>query len=163
MSPTGDAHLGDGHRGLDDLVEERLLADRVVPLFGRLDDAAVTGAAARLWSLDALGEAPVRLMLSLQGGSVEASLALLDVLDVIGVEVHATCLGMLSGPPLAVLAGAQRREAAPSSRFLLRDEPVELSGSYRQLEQAARLHAERRLQLLSRLAAATGGRHSPGD
>lgn len=146
-----------------DGVRARLLDQRVVSIFGSLDAAVVSDAAAHLWTLDALGDAPIRLLLSVSGGSVDAAASLLDVLDVIGVEVHATCLGGITGPAVAVLAGATRRLAAPSARLLLRDEPVSLAGSYSELERAARQHHAQRLALLGRLADSTGGRRSVGD
>ncbi|HTW99893.1 MAG TPA: ATP-dependent Clp protease proteolytic subunit [Acidimicrobiales bacterium] len=141
----------------------RLYEERVVSLFGRLDDEAVTGAAAELWSLDALGDEPISLLLSVSSSTVSAATALLDVLDVIGVEVSATCIGGITGPAVAVLAGARHRQAAPSARFVLRDESVRFEGSYRDLEQSVRDHHAQRNELFGRLAEATGGRRSLGD
>jgi ATP-dependent Clp protease protease subunit len=141
----------------------RLFERRVVSVFGHLDEAAVSRVAAELWSLDALGDEPIRLLLSLSGGGVDAAATLIDVLDVIGVEVTATCLGGISGPAVAVLAAAGRRVAAPSARFLLRDEPVSFTGPFRDLARAAEEHHARRMRLLGRLAESTHGRRSLGD
>jgi ATP-dependent Clp protease protease subunit len=141
-------------------MQGRLLDERVVTLFGRLDDAAVSDLAARLWSLDAIGDAPINLLLSVSASTTSAAAALVDVTDVIGVELHATCIGAMNGPAVAVLAAAQRREAGPNARFVLRDEPVAFQGSFRDLEESARQHQAQRLQLLARLAESTGGRRS---
>jgi ATP-dependent Clp protease protease subunit len=141
----------------------RLFEERVVSIFGRLDDTSVTNAAAEMWSLDALGDDPISLLLSISGGTVAATSALLDVLDVIGVEVEATCVGGIAGPAVAVLAGARRRQAAPSARFVLRDESVRFEGSYAELERSVRDHHAQRNDLFQRLAEATGGRRSLGD
>jgi hypothetical protein len=97
------------------------------------------------------------------GGTVNATSALIDVLDVIGVEISITCVGGLVGPPVGLLAAVQKRRAASSARFILRDEEVRLAGSYRDLDAAVRQHHEQRHQLQSRIAAATGGRQSLGD
>jgi ATP-dependent Clp protease protease subunit len=148
---------------LSDSLRARLFERRVVSFFGRLDDAAVSDAAAQLWSLDALGDGPVTLLLSLSGGGVDAAATLIDVLDVIGVELTAICLGGINGPALAVLAAAGRRVAAPSARFVLRDESVTLTGSAQELQRAAELHHARRLALFERVARATRGRRSVGD
>jgi ATP-dependent Clp protease protease subunit len=151
------------HEEFSDPLRARLLEQRVVSIFGSLGTDSVSEAAARLWTLDALGDAPIRLLLSISSGSVDAAASLLDVLDVVGVEVHATCLGGISGPAVAVLAAASRRLAAPSARFVLRDEAVRLAGSFKELERAVRQHHEQRLALLGRIAESTGGRRSLGD
>jgi ATP-dependent Clp endopeptidase proteolytic subunit ClpP len=147
----------------EDSIRNRLLSERVISLFGRLDESTVSDLAAELWSLDALGDDPIELLVSVSGGTVNATGALIDVLDVVGVEVSITCVGGLTGPPVALLAAVQKRRAAPSARFILRDEDVRLEGSFRDLDAAVRQHHEQRQQLLARIAAATGGRQSLGD
>lgn len=146
-----------------DVVRARLFDERTLVVSGSLDDAKVSELAAELWTLDALGDEPVSLLTSCRGGSVAASLALIDVVDVVGVEVHATCVGGLEGPPVSVLAACDRRRAAPNARFVLRDEPTSIEGPFRSLEQSSRrVHDETR-ELLDRLARSTRGRHSLGD
>ena len=147
----------------NDSIRSRLLSERVVSLFGRLDDSAVSDLAAQLWSLDALGDEPIELLLSVSGGTVNATSALIDVLDVVGVEIAVTCVGGLVGPPVGLLSAVGKRRAAPSARFILRDEEVRLEGSYRDLDAAVRQHHEQRHALLSRIAASTNGRQSLGD
>jgi ATP-dependent Clp protease, protease subunit len=147
----------------NDSIRSRLLGERVVSLFGRLDDSAVSDLAAQVWSLDALGDEPIELLLSVSGGTVNATSALIDVLDVVGVEIGITCVGGLVGPPVGLLAAVEKRRAAPSARFVLRDEEVRLEGSYRDLDAAVRQHHEQRHALLSRIAASTNGRQSLGD
>jgi ATP-dependent Clp protease protease subunit len=147
----------------NDSIRSRLLGERVVSLFGRLDDSAVSDLAAQLWSLDALGDEPIELLLSVSGGTVNATSALIDVLDVVGVEIGITCVGGLVGPPVGLLAAVEKRRSAPSARFVLRDEEVRLEGSYRDLDAAVRQHHEQRHALLSRIAASTNGRQSLGD
>ncbi|MGA8297628.1 MAG: ATP-dependent Clp protease proteolytic subunit [Acidimicrobiales bacterium] len=146
-----------------DTMRERLFAQRVVPIFGPLTDESVSEVAAQLWTLDAASDDPVTLMASCRGGSVRATLALIDALDVVEVAVNATCLGALEGPPVAILAACARRRAAPSTRFFLRDEADRIDGPFRTLEQSARALFDERRQLLERLAASTKGRHSLGD
>jgi ATP-dependent protease ClpP protease subunit len=146
-----------------DAIRGRLFAERVISLFGPLTDEAVSDIAAQLWTLDAAGDDPVTLMLSCRQGSVRSTLALVDALDVVDVEVHATCLGAIEGPPIGILAACSRRRAAPNTRLFLRDEPASIGGSYRTLQQSAEVLFEERRQLLERLAASTNGRRSLGD
>jgi ATP-dependent Clp protease protease subunit len=146
-----------------DARRRRLRDERVVSITRRLDETLVTDLAAELWSLDALGDEPITILCSIDGGTIAATATLLDVLDVIGVDIHLVCVGAIVGPPVALLAGATRRLAAPHARLVLRDGREEFRGSYRDLEEsAARFQAQRR-QLFERLAESTGGRRSLGD
>jgi ATP-dependent Clp protease, protease subunit len=144
-------------------IRGRLFEERVISLFGPLTDQSVSELAAQLWTLDATGDEPVSMLLSSRRGSVRAALALIDALDVVEVEVQATVLGALEGPPIGVLAGCSRRRAAPSARFFLRDEPESIDGPFRALQQSAEALFQERRQLLDRLAASTNGRRSLGD
>jgi ATP-dependent Clp protease, protease subunit len=147
----------------NDSIRSRLLGERVVSIFGRLDDSTVSDLAAQLWSLDALGDDPIELLVSLSGGTVNATAALIDVLDVVGVPVAMTCVGGVVGPPVGLLGAVRERRAAPNARFVLRDEDVKLEGSFRDLDAAVRQHHDQRHRLLARIADATGGRQSLGD
>ena len=146
-----------------DTIRGKLFEERVISLFGPLTDVAVSEVAGQLWTLDATGDAPVTMLLSCRGGSVRATLALIDALDVVDVAVNATCLGSLDGPPIGVLAGCSARRAAPSTRFTLRDDEASIDGSYRSLQQSADVLFAERLQLLERVASSTNGRRSLGD
>lgn len=146
-----------------DAIRAKLFEERVLSLLGPLTDAAVSELAAQLWTLDATGDDPVTMLLSCRHGSVRAALALIDALDVVDVEVNATCLGALGGPPVAILAACARRRAAPSTRFFLEDEQAAIDGPFRTLQQSAQVLFEERTQLLERLAASTNGRRSLGD
>lgn len=97
--------------GMQDLLEERLLAQRVLTLAGELDAETVNRAVASLALFDADGDAPVNLRLSGVSADVEPVLTLVDALDLMGAPVHATCLGTLSGAAVALLAVADRRIA----------------------------------------------------
>ncbi|MGY1623687.1 ATP-dependent Clp protease proteolytic subunit [Geodermatophilus sp. SYSU D00965] len=92
-----------------DWLAERLIERRVVALGGHLDAEAVNQAVAELALLDATGDGPVRLQLSGVGADLDGALTLVDALDLVGAPVHATCLGTLTGPAVAVLAVADRR------------------------------------------------------
>jgi ATP-dependent Clp protease protease subunit len=95
--------------GAQDWLGERLLEQRMVSLAGDLDAETVNRTVAELALLDATGDAPVRLRLSGVGADLDAALTLVDALDLVGAPVHATSLGMLTGPAVAVLAVADRR------------------------------------------------------
>ena len=123
---------------------------------GVLDDQMAGRAAAELMTLDGTGDEPVNVRLDSADGTLEAAFALMDVIDLLGVPVHATCAGRAEGPAVGVLAVARRRVAAPHARFRLTEPRSTLQGRASELTTWAE-HHQRLLDLFhERLSAATG-------
>ena len=142
--------------GGGDWLAERLLDQRVVTLSGELDTDAVNRAVAELALLDATGNDPVRLRLSGVGADLEGALTLVDALDLVGVPVHATSLGTLSGPAVAVLAVADRRVAGAHAMVRLCEPRAPRGVPGHEVEAWAAEHARQLRRLQERLAAACG-------
>ncbi|MCU1490557.1 MAG: clpP [Acidimicrobiaceae bacterium] len=137
---------------MEELLATERFAARKVSWWGRLDSAGAETVAAQLMTLDAVGEEPIELTLSCPGGSLDAALSLVDVVDLLGVPVHAVVLGECAGPPVAVVAVCDRRLAAPHARFRLAEDRVEVHGSPDELAARALDHA-RSLDALARRVA----------
>ena len=135
---------------------ERLFDQRVVTLSGELDTDAVNRAVAELALLDATGDDPVRLRLSGVGADLEGALTLVDALDLVGVPVHATSLGTLSGPAVAVLAVADRRVAGAHAMVRLCEPRAPRGVPGHEVEAWAAEHARQLRRLQERLASACG-------
>jgi ATP-dependent Clp protease, protease subunit len=142
--------------GGGDWLAERLFDQRVVTLSGELDTDAVNRAVAELALLDATGNDPVRLRLSGVGADLEGALTLVDALDLVGVPVHATSLGTLSGPAVAVLAVADRRVAGAHAMVRLCEPRAPHGVPGHEVEAWAAEHARQLRRLQERLAAACG-------
>jgi ATP-dependent Clp protease protease subunit len=142
--------------GGGDWLAERLLDQRVVTLSGELDTGAVNRAVAELALLDATGDDPVRLRLSGVGADLEGALTLVDALDLVGVPVHATSLGTLSGPAVAVLAVADRRVAGAHAMVRLCEPRAPRGVPGHEVEAWAAEHARQLRRLQERLAGACG-------
>lgn len=130
-----------------DWLDERLLERRMVSLSGWLDSAAVNRAAASLALLDASGDDPIGLRLYDVDADLDVALTLLDIVDLVGVPLHATCLGELRGAAVAILAVADHRVAGPHATLHLREPRTHLCGHAGEVT----IHAEdhrRRLRLL---------------
>jgi ATP-dependent Clp protease protease subunit len=142
--------------GERDYLAERLLDQRMVALAGELDAEAVNRAVAALGLLDASGDEPVRLRLSGVSADLDTALPIVDALDLMGVPVHATCVGTLTGAAVALLAVADHRTAGAHAILQLVEprEPGGIPG--RELEARAAEHAARLRSLQERLAEACG-------
>src|SRR5262245_9396583 len=95
-----------------DYLRARLFDGRVVRVSGDLDDRLATRVAAELMTLDASGDEAVRVLLDSGGGTLEAAMMLVDVIDLLGVPVHTTCVGRADGAAVGVLAVSHRRAIA---------------------------------------------------
>ena len=155
--PAGERPTPPGAPGVwEASIRDRLFEQRVAFLWGTLDDAAANDVAAQLMTLDATGDTPIHLHVDCPGGTLGAALSLIDVVDLLGVELHATCLGQLAGPPVGVFAAAHLRRATPHSRFRLQGPVVDFHGRARDIEAFAAHHAAQLRTFTARLAQAVG-------
>ncbi len=137
-------------------MRRRLLERRVVTLVGPLDDAGATDIGAALMTLDADGDGSVELRMDSPGGTTGAALALMDIIDLLGVEVHGWCTGQVIGPPVGILAVCHRRSISPHARVRLAEPRVSFEGDARLLQRLAEEHRARWAMFCARVAEATG-------
>jgi ATP-dependent Clp protease protease subunit len=134
----------------------QLFERRIVFLRGPLDDASAGDIAAQLMTLDASGDDPVQLHVDSSGGPLEPAFVLIDTIGLLGVPVHAVCVGRAEGAAVGVFAAAQVRQAALHARFHLSQPDEKVGGVARDIE-AWVAHKQRLLDEFHRhLAAATG-------
>lgn len=139
-----------------DWLAQRLFDQRVVALAGELDAETANHAVAELALLDASGDEPVQLRLSGVGADLDTALTLVDALDLMGAPVHATCVGTLTGPAVALLAVAARRTAGRHTTLHLCEPRVPHVLGGRELESLAAEHTRQLRRLQERLAEACG-------
>jgi ATP-dependent Clp protease protease subunit len=133
-------------------VREAMLARRVVSLRGDLDDLLAGQIALELMSLDATGDEHVTLHVDSGGGSLEAAFTVVDVIDLLGVPVHSTCLGRADGPAALIVAAADHRSAAPHARLRLCEPVSEAHGRATDMQRFAeqqRIQVERYVARIS--------------
>ncbi|WP_222264608.1 ATP-dependent Clp protease proteolytic subunit [Modestobacter marinus] len=139
-----------------DWLAERLLDQRVIALAGEVDAETANRTVAELALLDASGDEPVQLRLSGVRADVDTVLTLVDALDLMGVPVHATCLGHLTGAAVAVLAVADHRVAGAHAVLELREPSPGRGVHGLDVEGRAAEHARQVRRLQERLAEACG-------
>ncbi len=137
-------------------VEAQLLDRRVVRLWGPLDDATVGRACTEMMALDATGDEAVHLYVGSSDGPLHLALSIIDTMDLLGVPVHVTCLGLAQGAAVGIVAAGARRSAAPHARFHLSEPEISVRGSASQLATWAELHRSQLERFVERLAEATG-------
>src|ERR1700748_2024257 len=108
---------------------ERLLARRIVMASGLLDDDAASRLSAQLLTLDAEQEDPIRLELQNLRAELPATLAVMGILDVLRVPVHACVSGEINGPALGVLASCPHRSGYPNAFFVLTEPRLQFGGT----------------------------------
>jgi ATP-dependent Clp protease protease subunit len=133
-----------------------LFARRTVMVATELDDQTASRVAAELMTLDALGDDHIDLWVNCAGGTLEAALTVMDVIDLLAVPVHATCLGRADGPVVGVLTVADHRAAAPHSRLRFDAPRTTVSGRVGDVVAAADDLRRRRVDFCARIARATG-------
>ena len=145
---------------LSETLARRLFEQRVVALSGPLDDRAATRVSAELMTLDAEGDDAVTLRVDSGQGSLALALTLMDVVELLGVPVHALCLGQVGEGVVGVVSVCTRRAALPSTRFALREPAAGASGPVhaRNVAQWAEMRSDERERFCVRLAAAA---HKP--
>jgi ATP-dependent Clp protease protease subunit len=139
-----------------DWLTRHQFARRVVQLSGPLDDRAATDLVAQLMTLDALGDDPVELRIDSASGTSGAALAVVDVIELLGVPVRAFASGRVHGPSVAVLAVCDHRTLAGHASLRLVEPSAEFRGSARQLGAQAAAHRDEWMAVCGCIARACG-------
>jgi ATP-dependent Clp protease, protease subunit len=135
---------------------DQLFGRRTVLLASTLDDETASRVAAELMTLDALGDDPIDLWINCAGGTIEGALTVMDVIDLVGVAVHATCLGRADGPAVGVLAVAHHRAVAPHARLRFESPTSSIAGRVSDVVRAAEELSRRTHEFCARVARASG-------
>jgi ATP-dependent Clp protease protease subunit len=146
----------DPHADWQGQLNARLLERRIVMAAGVLDTDAATRLSAQLLTLDAEGDGPIRLEMQNLRADLPAALAVMGVLDVVRVPVHAQAGGEIWGAAIGVLAACPHRLAYPNASFTLAEPRLEIGGTATAVTERQQ-QAERILDsLYYRIAEATG-------
>lgn len=109
-----------GERAYD--IYSRLLEDRIVFLGSAINDAVANTVIAQLLYLEKKDpKKDITLYVNSPGGSVSATLAMIDTMDFIKPDVSTVCIGMAaSGGALTLISGAKgKRYALPHSEIMI--------------------------------------------
>jgi ATP-dependent Clp protease protease subunit len=99
----------------------RLLKERIVSVYGEVDDRMAATVTASLLFLEAESDRPISMYINSPGGSVTAGLAIYDCMNYIVPEVSTLVLGQAASMGSLLLAGgaAGKRYCLPHSSIML--------------------------------------------
>lgn len=135
---------------------DRLLAERVILIGGRLDDSLANHVASQLLLLDTRSSDPITLHLSSADADLDAALSVAAAIDLISSPVHVVARGTVRGPAIAVLAAAEQRAAHRHTTFVLTAPQFTAEGTADELATFAEQHDRQSARLAGLIADATG-------
>lgn len=146
-----------GERGYD--IYSRLLKDRIIFLTGPIDNDSANLIIAQLLFLES--EDPkkdISLYINSPGGSVTATLAMVDTMNHIKPDVSTVCVGMAaSGGAILLSAGKKgKRHALPNAEIMIHQPHGGAEGQATDIEITAKQIIKLRERLNKMLAANTG-------
>jgi ATP-dependent Clp protease, protease subunit len=138
---------------LDDAVYERLLKKRIVFLGQEVDNDVANRICGQLLLLAAEdGERDINLWINSPGGSVDAGLAIYDIMQFVHNDVSTVVMGMAAsmGQLLLCAGTLGKRYALPSARVLMHQPHGGVGGTAADVAIQAEqmIHAKRRVQSL---------------
>jgi ATP-dependent Clp protease protease subunit len=145
--------------GVDDLLAQRLMAQRIIVLGKELEDADGNRLCAQLLLLSAEDpRSDISLWINSPGGSVSAMLAIHDVMRLIPNDVSTLAMGMAASAGQFLLSAGTpgKRYALPHARILLHQGSAGIGGTAVDIEIQADDLRHMRDTVLGLIAAHTG-------
>ncbi|KAI1617698.1 ATP-dependent Clp protease [Exophiala viscosa] len=127
----------------------RLLKERIVAVYGEVDDRMAATVTASLLYLESESDQPISMYINSPGGSVTAGLSIYDCMNYIVPEVSTLVLGQAASMGSLILAGgsAGKRYCLPHSSIMLHQP----SGGYFGVAADIAIHAKEILRVRTQL------------
>lgn len=121
-----------------------LLKERIIILTGEIDDAMASSITAQLLYLSSLNKEPIQMYINSPGGSVNAGLAIYDIMNFIPNEVSTICMGICASMAAVLLcAGARGKRCALANSEVMIHQPLGgMQGQAADMEIAAKHMAD---------------------
>ncbi len=120
---------------------DRLLQDRIIYLFGEIDENQSASITAQLMYLESVdNEKDIQLYINSSGGSVSAGFAIYDVMCKIKPDISTVCVGSCYSMAAFLLAGGTKgkRHALANSEIMLHQPLSGISGQASDIEIASK-------------------------
>lgn len=162
LNPTFYEKEGGVERGYD--LYSRLLKDRIVLLFNRVDDDLACSVIAQLLYLESLDpNKDISLYINSPGGSVSAGLGIYDTIKKLKCDVSTICVGGAASMGAFLLAAGTKgkRYALENSQIMIHQVMSAASGQATDIVVESR-HLQRLKERFNKLLAANTG-HTPEE
>ena len=146
-----------GERAYD--IYSRLLKDRIIFLGGPIDDDTANLVIAQLLFLESEdAKKDISLYINSPGGSVTATLAMVDAMNHVKPDVSTTCVGMAASGGAILLSAGQKgkRYALPNAEIMIHQPSGGAEGQATDIEITAKQILKLRERLNKMLAKNTG-------
>jgi ATP-dependent Clp protease protease subunit len=145
------ARGGSGMTGFGDMLDERLLRERIIWLEGEVRDENSNRIAKQLQVLAAEDpEKDITLYINSPGGSISAGMVIYDTMQLIPNEITTVAMGLAAsmGQFLLVAGAHGKRYATPNARIMMHQPSGGLGGTASDI----RIQAEQMLYIKKRMA-----------
>lgn len=124
-------------------LETELLTERVMPIFGMIDDELANFVFAAISYLDDLSENPdsVDMVINSPGGSVDAGLAIYDMIRTSNIPINTIVYGQASSIASILAVCGENRKIYPNS-FIMIHEPSGVASSFQASASEMKSHSD---------------------
>ena len=106
-----------GERSYD--IYSRLLQDRIILIFGEINDLTSASVIAQMLYLESVSKEPIYLYINSPGGSVTSGLAIYDVINYIKSEVITIGMGLCASLGAFLLASGDKRLCLENTKVMI--------------------------------------------
>lgn len=113
-----------------------LYQNRILFIFGEIDQGMAADIIPRLLVLDSLGANPIKLYINSPGGSITAGMAIYDTMRFIQAPVYTICIGQAASMACWLLASgsAGNRVASENAQIMIHQGRTLIGGTYSDLK-----------------------------
>lgn len=113
-----------------------LYKNRILFLFGEINEDVVSNIVPHLLILDSLGQEPIKFYINSPGGSITAGMAIYDTMRFIKAPVYTICIGQAASMACWLLASgsAGNRVASENAQIMIHQGRTLIGGTYSDLK-----------------------------
>ena len=117
----------------------KLLEDRIIMIYGEIDDNVSNIVVAELLYLDSINNDDIRLYINSNGGSITAGMAIYDTMNFIKSDVSTICIGMCASMAAFLLSSGKKgkRYSLKNSEIMIHQPLGGASGQATEIKIAA--------------------------
>ena len=139
-------------------IQDEMLLDRQITLIGEIEASSASSAIKQLLHLESEDPmAPITMLVSGPGGSVDSGMAIYDVMQGVSCPVNTVCMGTAASMSAVIFAAGAKRSILPHGRVMIHDPLMtSIGGSATSIKETAENLMNTRQTMAEILAAHTG-------